>query len=140
MKTEILDQLFRVSKAAHLSELQKIQPILQKEAELRASLAKLEQNSLGSEVAEDADFAMRAVGADFLWRGWITRTRTQLNIELAQTLARKMDATTSLAKSFGRQHALELIIQKQEARERGNRRKAQEAIASESFVTGSHLS
>jgi hypothetical protein len=106
MKTEKLAQLAQVTEALYLREYEKIRPILAREAELRRDLTRL--NGLAEEARrQEADaFAMRTVGADLLWQGWVTRTRRQLNIELATVMARKIEAMRRVRKAFGRRQAV----------------------------------
>ena len=45
---------------------------------------------------------MRAIGADVVWRAWVGRTKTKLNLELAQVLAQKEVMLRDVRKDFGK--------------------------------------
>ena len=106
MKTDKLAQLAQVTDALSLREYEAIRPILAREAELRRDLARLTALAEQARRQEADAFAMRTVGADLLWQGWVTRTRRQLNIELATVMARKIEALKRARKAFGRQQAV----------------------------------
>ena len=70
---------------------------------------------------------MRALGADLLWQGWHSRTRRQLNIELAQVTARKLMAMDKVRKAFGRKHAVQTMADQERKRKKVDRVKKLEA-------------
>ena len=99
-------QMSRVTDALYLKEFQKIRHILERENELRASLTRLSEQVAQAQTQQTEAFAMQTIGADLLWQGWVTRTRRQLNIELAQVLAQKMRAISEAQRAFGKQQAV----------------------------------
>ncbi len=86
-----------------------------RETQLRARLAELEQPQAGySDLSDLSDPASRA-GADALWQHWINCRRTELNLELAQTLVQIDGARRVLAAAHGRHQATEEIARREDA-------------------------
>ncbi|WP_293574034.1 hypothetical protein [Phaeobacter sp.] len=113
MKQKMLDQMASVTEAMYLREHAKVKPILDAEAHLRGQLSKLDRQVKETRDQAHDDLAMKALGADLLWQGWHSKTRRQLNMELAQVTARKLRAMDGLRKAFGRKHAVETMAQNQ---------------------------
>lgn len=109
MKQKMLDQMASVTEAQYLQEHAKVKPVLDAEAKLRAQLAQLDTQVKEARDLNNSDMAMKSLGADLLWQSWHTRTRRQLNVELAQATAKKLMAMDRLRKSFGRKHAVETM-------------------------------
>ncbi|AZV80123.1 hypothetical protein EBB79_20995 [Parasedimentitalea marina] len=127
MKQKKLDQMAAVTQAQYLREHAKIKPILDAEADLRGKLAKLDAQMKETRQQGEQDHAMRALGADLLWQGWHSRTRRQLNIELAQVTARKLMAMDKVRKAFGRKHAVETMADQERKRKKLDRAKKLDA-------------
>lgn len=124
MKQKMLDQMAAVTAAQYMQEHAKIQPALAREAELRGQLAKLNTQVQAARQQADCDHAMKALGADLLWQGWHTRTRRQLNMELAQATAQKLRMMDQLRKAFGRKQAVETMAAAERKRHKDARAKA----------------
>ncbi|MBI6629393.1 hypothetical protein [Pontibaca salina] len=107
MTTRKIAQLVDVTEAVYMAEYQKIQPILTREATLRSRLAQLQgqRNSAGNQ-------QMRAVGADLVWQAWRERSMQELDMELAQVVARKLELLERVRKAFGRKEAVRQLAQK----------------------------
>jgi len=127
MNQKKLDQMAAVTQAQYLREHAKIKPILDAEADLRGKLAKLDAQMKETRQQGEQDHAMRALGADLLWQGWHSRTRRQLNIELAQVTARKLMAMDKVRKAFGRKHAVETMADQERKRKKLDRAKKLDA-------------
>lgn len=123
MRTGTLEQMTQVTDALYLREFEKIRHILDREAALRRDLARLDARAAEARRQQDDAPAMRSVGADLLWQGWVTRTRRQLNMELAQVMARKIEAMKRARRAFGRQQALKAMAEAEAARRRDAARK-----------------
>ncbi len=123
-KKKMLDQMAAVTHAQYLREHARVKPVLDEEARLRGQLNKLQQRVLETRAQADGDHAMKALGADLLWEGWHTRTRRELNMELAKVTARKLMAMDKLRKSFGRKTAIEDMAKAEQKRIRMARIKA----------------
>lgn len=105
MKPQKLHQTVEVTQALYLREHEAIKEILAQEAEIRAHLARLDAQV--TQAATHQTHSVRLVGADILWRGWESKTRRQLNTQLAQVRARKLSAMDQLRRAFGRKDAME---------------------------------
>ncbi|MHA6264155.1 hypothetical protein ACXYMO_13200 [Arenibacterium sp. CAU 1754] len=110
MKSESLPDLHKVTQARYLREFDKIRAILQEESRLRQDLAKLHQQEKMTRPSPETAHQMQIVGADMLWQGWAARTRRELNIQLAQVMARKLIAMDQIRKAFGQRQALETMM------------------------------
>lgn len=111
-----LKSLFILTDAMYLRSQQALKSVLAKEAQLRGELKKLDDHarSVRTEQAETIDH-MRAIGADLLWEGWLTRTRAQLNLELAKTMAQKEQHIGKVRKSFGKKIVSERLLQQEQS-------------------------
>lgn len=96
-----IDHLCQVTALAYERELAAVQSILQEEAQIRADIAKLDRQVEEAHQRSDLG-SMRAIGADVIWQSWAGRARAQLNIRLAQVLARKAQVMTRVQTAFGR--------------------------------------
>lgn len=129
MKNSRLEQMSQVTSAIYLSELQKVQKILNEESRLRKELSRLDAQSEAGRQAAAKDLSIQTVGADFLWQAWLSRTRRQLNIELAQVMAQKLTAIGRVRNAFGRKTSVQSIcasIQKEQRK--ANQKNALEVI------------
>jgi predicted nucleic acid-binding Zn-ribbon protein len=115
-KLKMLDQMTAVSEAQYLQEHAKVKPILDREAALRGQLSKLDSQIKETRAQADGDHAMRALGADLLWQGWHSRMRRELNMQLAQVTAQKLQAMDKLREAFGRKHAVETMAKDERKR------------------------
>lgn len=106
MRQDKINQMAAATQALYLREFRSIGSILVEEAELRAKLSCLDARIAQNKGVESETHMIRVVGADLLWQGWTTRTRRQLNIELAQILARKSTVMDRVRIAFGRQQAV----------------------------------
>lgn len=125
-----LDDLHRmqqVVQAQYDQKQQYFQKLTTKEANLRQELARLSEQA---RAASGTDIALQAIGADILWRGWVGRAKTQLNIELAQTLALKRYHLSDVKKAYGKVLVVEELIQQtqSEARKAQSEQVLQRAI------------
>ena len=119
-----LEQLRIVAQARYDQQQQAFAQIIQQEADLRAELTRLAQlNQSVEEVGEDIG-QMQAIGADILWRGWLSRSITALNTELARVLARKAREQDRVRQAFGKLTALNELIDQRSNLRRKNRAQA----------------
>lgn len=122
----MLDQMAAVTEAQYLREHAKIKPLLDEEARLRGQLTRLNSHVADTRQQGHDDHSMQMLGADLLWQAWHTRSKRQLNIELAQITAKKLRAMDSLKKAFGRQHAVQVMADAERARTKAELRKRQD--------------
>lgn len=125
MKQKMLDQMAAVTAAQYMQEHAKVQPTLAHEAALRGQLAQLNQQVQAAREQSQDDHAMKALGADLLWQGWHSRTRRQLNVELAKATAQKLRMMDQLRLAFGRKHAVETMANAERKRHKAELAKAQ---------------
>ncbi len=110
MKREkMLAQMKAVTNALYLREHAKVKPILDAEAQLRSQIEMLKTQIADSRPIAEESHAIKALGADFLWQKWHTKSRRELNQQLAQVTAQKFKAMDTLRASFGRKHAVETM-------------------------------
>lgn len=132
-KMKMLEQMAAVTEAQYLKEHAKVKPILDREAALRGQLAKLDAQIKETRAQADGDHAMRALGADLMWQGWHTRTRRELNMQLAQITAQKLSAMDKLREAFGRKHAVETMARDERKRVKQEKAKKLEQTLLYSF-------
>jgi len=111
MSRDTLNQMATVTEAMFQREYSAIKSILKEEADLRRALLQLKEQSIEARTVSSNSHAMQSTGADFLWQSWVARNRRQLNIELAQTMARKIEAMQHVRKAFGRNEAVKSLVQ-----------------------------
>ncbi|KIC36234.1 hypothetical protein [Leisingera sp. ANG-M7] len=124
MKQKMLDQMAAVTAAQYMQEHAKVQPALAREAELRGQLAKLNEQVQAAREQASSDHAMKALGADLMWEGWHSRTRRQLNMDLAKATAQKLRMMDQLRTAFGRKHAVETMAATERKRQKAAQAKA----------------
>ncbi|OBY25854.1 hypothetical protein [Leisingera sp. JC1] len=124
MKQKMLDQMAAVTAAQYMQEHAKVQPVLAREAELRGQMAKLNEQVQAAREQASSDHAMKALGADLLWEGWHSRTRRQLNMDLAKATAQKLRMMDQLRTAFGRKHAVETMAATERKRQKAAQAKA----------------
>lgn len=128
MNHNILIQMSAVTETMYQREYSAIRSILNEETVLRKSLAQLEIHSQAAKMDQVRDCTMKTIGADILWQGWVSKTKSRLNIELAQVMARKMDAMTQVRKAFGKKEAVKNLIKsaRQEQLKKVNQRRSEQ--------------
>jgi hypothetical protein len=104
-----LQQMQRIVQVQYDQKRQEFQKLVVREGYLRAELHRI--SALGRETAGE-DIALQSIGADILWRGWVGRAKTQINIELAQTLALKRYHQDEVRQAFGKLQVVEQLIEK----------------------------
>lgn len=100
------------------------QEILSKEDKLRTELKRIAELDAASTFDTDKIGQMHSVGADILWRGWLSRSKSALNADLARLLSRKALELESVKRAFGRIYALETIAAQDQSQLRRAKAKA----------------
>ncbi|MGC1497573.1 MAG: hypothetical protein WA790_17350 [Sulfitobacter sp.] len=97
-----LNELLIITEAKYQLEQQSFQKIVTQENHLRGELARLDelQHQAQSTTADARE--MRAIGADILWQGWIGRSKSQLNLQLAKVLATKLHHLAKVQRAYGK--------------------------------------
>ena len=104
--------LHSVTDAMYLRAQQSLRSILVRETQLRSELSKLDENARANQIdLATKNESMRAIGADLLWESWVSKTRAQLNLELALVLAQKEKNIGHVRKAFGKKTVSEKLLQ-----------------------------
>ena len=117
MAKDPLQPLLDLALVAHEQAQHRIHDIVAEEQQLRAALARLANMAQAPHSP-----AQRTIGADILWRRWISQQTAEINMRLARVLARKEHHMAALRQTFGRLSVLEELTAE-------NRRKAQKRAA-----------
>ncbi len=125
MRLDRLAQMSEVTRALYDREFRAIAAILAEESELRGKLSRLD-DQVARNRATSNNHMLQAVGAQLLWQGWTTRTRRQLNTELAQVMAKKLVTMDRVRYAFGRQRAVEMMQSTERENLMKHRRKQRE--------------
>ncbi|WP_299592119.1 hypothetical protein [uncultured Tateyamaria sp.] len=84
-----------LSQLQHMADLkfrqseQAVLRLTRREVSLRTELARLQELAHATHCQSASDEELRAIGGDIIWLKWLSSSRRQLNIELAQILAQK---------------------------------------------------
>ncbi|VAV97075.1 hypothetical protein MNBD_ALPHA07-649 [hydrothermal vent metagenome] len=101
-----LADLVNLTDALYQAELAKMHGLAAQESKLRGDLIKLDQHQKQNMALSASElFAPRHIGADVLWQGWVGRSRTELNQQLALVLAKKSQMMSALRRAHGKRHA-----------------------------------
>jgi hypothetical protein len=112
-----LEQLLMVSTAQYDHQRQVFAKVVAEEGQLRQELLRLKGLDQIAEENPTAVSNMRVIGADLLWQGWLSRSKSALNMQLARVLAIKAHEQDKVRKAFGKVVALQELI-KNEKKER----------------------
>ncbi len=116
MKSRPLHNLHDLTDMLHRAEQARMREVNDRETKLRQAITALEahQKTLLSEPAETLG-AMRRIGGDILWQGWVNRNRIELNRQLALCLAQKSRMMARLRDAHGRQMAASSLLEQERA-------------------------
>lgn len=107
-----LASLRALSQAVQDADAAKLRDIKAEEARIRAQLAALDnRNREARDMPWSEKMHHHRLGGDLLWQVWVGQKRRDLQIQLAQCLARQGSAKRALQKSFGKQAALRELHQ-----------------------------
>ncbi|SDF08870.1 hypothetical protein [Sulfitobacter delicatus] len=105
-----LRELEAITKAKYDQQQQSFRRIQSEENRLRAELRKLDEMLLSSNNTDVRIGEMRAIGADVIWQGWVGRSKTELNLKLAQVLAIKEQQLQQVRQAFGKLQVAQQLI------------------------------
>ena len=100
--THQLAQIAEVVNANYEREQRQFATLVAKEKQLRIALNKLDNMHRSSDVPDANIARMQAIGADVIWLAWVGRSKTALNIQLAQVLAQKEHLQSAVRKAYGK--------------------------------------
>ena len=124
-----LKALEAITRAKYDQQQQSFQRILGEENRLRAELARLDEMLKTAEAEGGAEGGMRAIGADILWQSWVARSKTALNLQLAQVLAIKEQQLQQVRQAFGKLQVVEQLIAETRAETRKKNGQSQLELA-----------
>ncbi|WP_299847476.1 hypothetical protein [uncultured Roseovarius sp.] len=124
-----LKDLSNLTDALYQAELGKMRAVNAREASLRHDLAELENLRRNNMTLPQTELhTVRQIGADVLWEGWVSRTRADLNTQLAQVLAQKARMTAELRRAFGKQIAAGELLKEATDTKKQNREKRKRQV------------
>ena len=97
-----LTTLLTITQAKYDQQQQSFQKLVAEESRLRGELARLDLSVRQSQSDLEKESEMRAIGADIIWQGWVARSKTQLNLKLAQVLALKLHHLAQVKQAYGK--------------------------------------
>lgn len=99
--TELKDML-AITETKYDQQQQSFQKLVFEENRLRGELIRLDIAAHQAEAEPLGKREMRAIGADIIWQGWVARSKTQLNLKLAQVLALKLHHLAQVKQAYGK--------------------------------------
>lgn len=108
MKLEELHKLHALADAKYKARQQLFQVLLQRENAIRAELIRLDDQARASNTSNDP--GMRSIGADVIWKAWLGKAKTSLNMKLALILAEKEQHIRQVRQSYGKVLATEELL------------------------------
>lgn len=120
--TEPMQNLVSLTDALYQADLARLRAIAAEDSSLRADLAALQRDASRSAALPDDDaLALRQLGGDLLWQAWVGRKRADLNMRIANVMARKLNAQQALRRSFGKAQVAQQIASKTRTKQRADR-------------------
>lgn len=137
MSHQNLTILAKLSDAVREADAANLRAICADETRIRGQLTALDQRHKEAQVLVlDETLPLRRLGGDLLWQVWVGRRRRELQMQLAQCLARKGNARRALQKSFGKSTALADVQGEQhKAEDRARRARAFEKLTDLGIAT-----
>ncbi|WP_299826074.1 hypothetical protein [uncultured Roseobacter sp.] len=120
MKREDLHRLHALADAKYKARQQLFQSLVQRENAIRADLHQLDEQARASN--KNSDPSMRSIGADVIWKAWLGKAKTSLNMKLALVLAEKDQHVRQVRQAYGKVLASEGLLQEVSEDERRKRR------------------
>ena len=106
-----LSKLEEIMRAKYLTSQQDLRRYVSQEDQLRDQLRKLDKQARDAD--SDVEPSMKTIGADIIWKSWVGRTKTELNLQLAQILAQKEGYLNRVRKDYGKLLVAEELRRKQ---------------------------
>ena len=123
-KRELAD-LHAITSARYAQRQQSFARLVEKENHIRGELQRIDDMDRANRSARAEAIPMRAIGADVIWQGWMGRSRTALNMELARVLAVKAQHLKEVQRAYGK------VLVVEEMQHDLNKRLANTAAAAE---------
>ena len=100
--TTDLGEMLAICEARYALRQQDFAKLVAEENLLRAELSRLDEMSRSAETADYQTSTMRSIGDDIIWLGWLGRTKTKLNHDLARVLAMKERHLKDIRQAYGK--------------------------------------
>ena len=97
-----LEALLAITQVKYDQQQQSFQKLVSEENRLRTELMRLDGTARQAQNGHEGEAEMRAIGADIIWQGWVARTKTELNLKLAQVLALKLHHLAQVKNAYGK--------------------------------------
>lgn len=108
-----LMELLSITKIKYDQQQQSFQRLVSEEARLRGELDRLNFSVLQAQAKPENNDKMRAIGAEIMWQSWVARSKTQINLKLAQVLALKLQHLAQVKKAYGKVLVIEELLEQE---------------------------
>ncbi|WP_187432306.1 hypothetical protein ROLI_034370 [Roseobacter fucihabitans] len=108
MNLDNLKEIHALVEARYETRRQAFQRLVKKENDLRQELRRLDDQARSANLQGDTD--MQTIGADVIWKAWVGKAKTSLNIKLALILAEKEQHIRQVKQAYGKVIAAEKLI------------------------------
>ena len=108
MNLKDLEKLHQLADAKYKARQQLFQGLLQRENALRAELHRLDEQARDSQTHNNPE--MRSIGADIIWKAWLGKAKSSLNMKLALVLAEKDQHIRQVRKAYGKVLAADELV------------------------------
>ncbi|MGJ8626845.1 MAG: hypothetical protein ACSHXB_07800 [Sulfitobacter sp.] len=108
-----LVELLSITKIKYDQQQQSFQRLVSEEARLRSELDRLDFSVLQAQAKPENNDKMRAIGAEIMWQSWVARSKTQINLKLAQVLALKLQHLAQVKKAYGKVLVIEELLEQE---------------------------
>ena len=105
-----IGEMLRVMQVRYELQQQVFRGLVAEENALRSEIARLDADLRASEAENHGH--MRAIGADVIWKAWVGRTKSELNLKLARVLARKEHHIQQVRLAFGKVVVTQQLLEK----------------------------
>ena len=122
-----LTALLAVTQAKYDQQQQSFGKLVSEENRLRTELEQLDAAARRAQTEPNGESEMRAIGADIIWQGWVARSKTRLNLKLAQVLALKLHQLAQVKQAYGKVLVIKEL--RDQARSKSTTKRAQNALA-----------
>lgn len=123
--TQDLADLAQITQAKYAQRQQNLARLNAEEKRIRDALARLSDMDKSNRTTAPDVIPMRAIGADVLWHGWMGRSKSALNMELARVLAVKEHHVAEVRRAYGKVLVVDELRDQQRADRRKDTQKAQ---------------
>ena len=131
-----LAQIAKVVKANYEQEQRQFAKLVSRENQLRTAIQEIEDMRRSTNVPDASVARMQAIGADVIWLAWVGRSKTALNIQLAQVLAQKEHLQSAVRKAYGKVLVVQQMQDQARADAASKRTKSQLETAVVQFLQG----